>query len=281
MDSLNLQLFYACKEANYQQIGFLLKKIVDVNFGLRGACEGGHIDIVRKMISKGANDWNEALCCACEGGHLELAQMMIDKGADVNYGLQGACFSNHLELIQMMIDNGANKWNKGLLCACAGGHNEIVQMMIDKGATSVEHGVSTWDSGLQYACLHDKIKTAQMMIDLGADDWNAGFFSACMNNNVSLARIMIEKGASNLYELFEQGPLFIVQLLLCLQRIHLHRVQTFIEKEFKQKKKNHLINRHTLKPYVERKILKTIYSVGQSFVCKDVTTFMMRFVGFY
>jgi len=34
------------------------------------------------MIEKGANDWNWGLQGACEGGHYELAEWMIEKGAD-------------------------------------------------------------------------------------------------------------------------------------------------------------------------------------------------------
>jgi hypothetical protein len=33
------------------------------------------------MISRGANDWNGGLSNACSGGHLELAKLMISRGA--------------------------------------------------------------------------------------------------------------------------------------------------------------------------------------------------------
>ena len=33
------------------------------------------------MISKGANDWNYGLDGACEGGHKEIVNYMISKGA--------------------------------------------------------------------------------------------------------------------------------------------------------------------------------------------------------
>ena len=36
------------------------------------------------MISKGANSWNLALEKACHGGHLEIVKLMITKGADIS-----------------------------------------------------------------------------------------------------------------------------------------------------------------------------------------------------
>jgi ankyrin repeat protein len=69
-------------------------------------CIGGNIDVVRLMISRGANNWNYGLYGACEGGHLELANLMISYGANNwDWGLEGACIGGHLELARLMISN--------------------------------------------------------------------------------------------------------------------------------------------------------------------------------
>jgi hypothetical protein len=61
------------------------------------------------MIDRGADNWNWGLEGACQGGHPGLAQLMIDKGAnDWNYGLEGACQMGHLILVQLMISKGAD-----------------------------------------------------------------------------------------------------------------------------------------------------------------------------
>ena len=40
-----------------------------------GACQGGHMDIVNLMISKGANNWNFGLNYgACAGGHMDISK---------------------------------------------------------------------------------------------------------------------------------------------------------------------------------------------------------------
>ena len=105
-------------------------------FGLRGACSGGHLELVKLMISRGANNWDCGLQHACRGGHLELVNLMISRGNDHwNNGLYGACRGGHLELANLMISRGAYTWNYGLRGACRGGHLELVDLIISLGAT--------------------------------------------------------------------------------------------------------------------------------------------------
>ena len=61
------------------------------------------------MLSKGANNYNKGLKGACKGGHLEIVKMMLDFGANYyNYGLCYACRGGHIEIVKMMIELGAN-----------------------------------------------------------------------------------------------------------------------------------------------------------------------------
>ena len=53
----------------------------DWNWGLHGACLGGHESLVHLLIKCGANDWNWGLYGACQGGHESLIQLMINRGA--------------------------------------------------------------------------------------------------------------------------------------------------------------------------------------------------------
>ena len=52
------------------------------HWGFRGACYGGHMNIVQLMIEKGANQWNYVLYAACKGGHMNIIKLMIEKGAN-------------------------------------------------------------------------------------------------------------------------------------------------------------------------------------------------------
>ncbi len=123
-----------CFYGNYKKISTIEND--DWNWGLCGACRGGHMDIVKLMIERGATDWNYGLYGACKGGHMNMVELMIERGAtDWNNGLYGACRGGHMNMVELMIERGATDWNDGVYYACKGGHMDIVELMIERGAT--------------------------------------------------------------------------------------------------------------------------------------------------
>ncbi len=152
-------------------------------------CKNGkYIQIPGKQF-----DYNFGLFSACLGGHLNIVKLMIEKGAErKNMGLRYACKGGHLNIVKFMIEIGANDWDLGLITACRGGHLNIVNLMIEKGA-------SDWDWGLAYACEVGNLDIINLMIKKGADDWNEGLAYACNAGNLDIVNLMIEKGATKCY----------------------------------------------------------------------------------
>ncbi len=70
-----------CRLGYTQYIDYYLNLGANINRGLYGACEGGHIDLVELIIEKGANLGNMGLYHACKGGNIKIVELMIDKGA--------------------------------------------------------------------------------------------------------------------------------------------------------------------------------------------------------
>ena len=69
------------------------------------ACYDGHIDIVKLLIEKGANDLNWGLYNACYNGHIDIVKLLIEKGADdLNLGLSNACYNNQIEIIALLLN---------------------------------------------------------------------------------------------------------------------------------------------------------------------------------
>ncbi len=78
-----MSLYYVCKSSgNIEEVNRLVKLGADLNYGLYGACIGGHLDIVNLMVKLGANHFNWGLHYACCGGHLDLVNLMIKSGAN-------------------------------------------------------------------------------------------------------------------------------------------------------------------------------------------------------
>ncbi len=120
-----------CKRGKYIEI---FNDNLNWNYGLSGACRGGHLNIINVMIEKGASNWDWGLNSACKEGNFDLINLMIKKSADNwNYGLSGACEGGHLNIVNLMIEKGASNWDWGLYGACKGGHLNIIKLMIEKG----------------------------------------------------------------------------------------------------------------------------------------------------
>jgi hypothetical protein len=99
---------------------------------------------------------------ACWGGHKELARLMIDKGAtDFKYSLWNACAGGHKELVDYMIEQGATDWNGGFTNACRYGHLALIRYMLEKGATD-------WKEGFDH-CLYcpPQLECAEFLIQQG------------------------------------------------------------------------------------------------------------------
>ncbi len=168
LNPCNKTLMEMCKEGKYIEI-FNVR--LDWNYGFYGACQGGYLNLVNKMIEKGADNWDEGLDFACLSGNLDIVNLMIEKGADDwNYGFSGACKGGNLNIVNLMIEKGAYDWNYGLSRACRGGNLDIVNLMIEKGADN-------WNWGLGNACMRDHLNIVNLMIEMGA--------TTCVNCNNS------------------------------------------------------------------------------------------------
>ena len=170
-----------CKHNNVIKIRKLIKKSIKTdleikmnlnwNYGLDGACEGGHIDIIRVMIEKGADHWDWALFGASKGGHIDIVKFVIEKGTcNWDWGLEGACIGGYMNIVKLMIEKGCNDWNGGLCAACQCGHIDIVNLMIEKGG---KH----WNWGLHCACEGGGLDIVKLMIEKGATE--CGFGDIC------------------------------------------------------------------------------------------------------
>jgi hypothetical protein len=158
---------YVMKHTCKYNIILLLKIIIRLknkrnNSGLYGACLGGHINIVKYMIRRGANDYIYALFCACYGGYMDIIQYLIKRGANsYNDGLEGACIGGHMDIAKYMIELGAKNYDCGLAGACRGVHMDIVKYMVECGA-------NYYNGGLFYACRYKHIDIIKYLIECGA-----------------------------------------------------------------------------------------------------------------
>ncbi|KAF6805667.1 ankyrin repeat-containing protein, partial [Colletotrichum plurivorum] len=129
-----------------------------VSIALQAASGGGHIEVVERLLSAGANvnadpaesDGRTALQAASEGGHIEVVERLLSAGANVNAdpaerhgrtALQASSEGGHVQVVERLLDAGANvnadpAWDHGrtaLQAASEGGHVDVVARLLDAG----------------------------------------------------------------------------------------------------------------------------------------------------
>jgi ankyrin repeat protein len=104
------------------------KSIFD--FAMRYASEGGHMEIVKLMIEKGATYFDWAMYNAARGGHMEIVKLVIEKGAtEFNLAIRFAAEGGNMEIVKLMIEKGGTDFNWAMNNAVKGGHMEIVEYL--------------------------------------------------------------------------------------------------------------------------------------------------------
>jgi ankyrin repeat protein len=163
------------------------------NRAMNYAAEGGHMEIVKLMIEKGATEFNSAMYNAARGGHMEIVKLMIEKGAtEFNWAMGDAAKGGHMEIVKLMIEKGATDFDSAMRNAARGGNMEIVKLMIEKGAT---HFITA----MRNAAGEGHMEIVKLMIEKGATDFDSAMRNAALGGHIEIVKLMIEKGATDFY----------------------------------------------------------------------------------
>jgi hypothetical protein len=103
-------LYLSHREGHTSIYEFLTRKygIVMIQV-LVGACEGGFMDVILKhekdldLLMRKRQQSNKLMSAACKGGHINVVKFLVDKGAAINmYNVYCACSYGHTELLEFL-----------------------------------------------------------------------------------------------------------------------------------------------------------------------------------
>ena len=183
------------------------------------ACYGGHIELVKYLMTKGADmeakfaNGSTALFWAIPEGHLDIVKLLIAEGADVgarqNDGtslLHIAAVSGQKEIAALLIDKGLDpntKQNEGsnpLTYAVSRGHREVAELLIDRGAdVNIQDNMGY--SPVYVAAFRGNKEMLRFLISKGAnpDQKNAlgktPLHDIAMQGQKEIAALLIDNGA--------------------------------------------------------------------------------------
>jgi hypothetical protein len=139
-------LWVACCLGYVNIVRLMLQKKVYVNLdtALLKAVWNGHLDIVRELLTNGANvhaSNDDALLTAARKGHLDIVVTLLSLGANVNAvngeALLSAVHNGRFSVVLELMQRGANVHvgdDEPLILACRLGHLETVAELLKGGA---------------------------------------------------------------------------------------------------------------------------------------------------
>ncbi len=153
---------------------------------LRKAAKSGDIDLVRNLITAGA-DVNDAgrgpkltaLHLAVEGRHIEVVKLLLDSGSEINTPvwspLHVAAAAGHQNMALMLLDLGAEieagentQTPTPLHVAVWAGNESMVSLLIERGADIHARDVFL-TTALHWATAENQLAIAEYLIEAGAD----------------------------------------------------------------------------------------------------------------
>ena len=162
----------------------ILLTLDDYNWAMAYAAEGGHIEIVKLMLEKGANNYNLSMENAAYGGHMEIVKLMLEKGAnDYNRAMEAAALSGHMEIVRLMLEKGANYYDWAMETAAGNGHIEIVRLMLEKGAND-------YNSAMSEAAYRGQIEIVRLMLEKGANNYNEAMENAAWSHHDNIVTLL-------------------------------------------------------------------------------------------
>ena len=184
---------------------------------LMTACYGGHFDIAKFLIEKGANvnalatDNSTALIWSCSEGYYEVAKLLIEHDADINaFNLEDespittAIEYSRVDIVKLLLESGVtinNKLENGdtiLIHAIKSRNNDIVKLVLDHDLNINERDQQGWNA-LMHSIAQNNDTLKELLIYKGAEltedqinvcenkiTKNNRFFSAVNAGNIEL-----------------------------------------------------------------------------------------------
>ncbi|RBA12849.1 hypothetical protein FPRO05_14071 [Fusarium proliferatum] len=233
----------SASEGDNEAIGIYLDagcSMLCINRALQVASEGGHIQIVERLLEAGAHvnaavagyGGRTALQAASAGGHIQVVERLLEAGAHVNAAaatirgqtaLQAASEGGHIQVVERILEAGAHVnaaatatigGRTALQAASEGGHIQVVERLLEAGAHV--NAAAAGDGGrtaLQAASEGGHIQVVERLLEAGAHvnaatamfGGRTALQAASEGGHIQVVERLLEAGADVVERLLEAG----------------------------------------------------------------------------
>lgn len=286
-----------------------------LNGGMKSACLAKQYEIVKFLLEDNHEalrvwlDYDEeeilslALMHACDEGHIDIVKLVLSKKFTKKFTIDKfvvhiyekaslcACKRGYREIVDLLIEHGAFMFDNGLRGACEGGHYDLVKRIIEHFERF--DYCETIDDCFESACENGQYEIAKLLVSIGTlgVDLSKGLEIACNNHHDDLAMLIIDTihPYEGLYDHdfrtillhYEYDCAFVLRVLRHLCKTDRGRFVKLLKNY--NNLRGLLLNLHLTRhsKYKEKKKPYVFYNVSMRLVCKDVATFLTRFIGFH
>ncbi|KAL6816109.1 ankyrin repeat-containing domain protein [Trichoderma camerunense] len=190
-------------------------------YALLRAIDGGHENIVKILLARGANSgyiagtFRTPLLFAVQRGHKSMVKLLLDNGAKVDFKdeklvetpLLTAAEKGLEDIVELLLDKGAdvNSFDRPndtpLGVACKAGHYGTVKLLLDNGARVDLTHYRYKHTPLQEAAAWGHESVVELLLDRGADinardpRGRSPLHLASSSGHENIVRLLFERGA--------------------------------------------------------------------------------------
>jgi ankyrin repeat protein len=209
-------LRYAARAGDENLLSDAMAKLMNIEEGgpvsdhpqaLQSAAIGGHLAIVKKLLTSGADpnlksDYSTALNASVSGGNLDIARTLIEAGANVNDGarlLLTAMSAGRRDFMELFVLHGADTY-ACLLSAAKSGEFRNFDILLELGADIHRCDPDSDISLLQAAAFGGSVNIVRYLLDHGveleATTQTHPLTEAIRSGHVPVARFLLDRGAN-------------------------------------------------------------------------------------
>ncbi|GFR95208.1 ankyrin repeat domain-containing protein 17 [Elysia marginata] len=188
------------------------------------ACAGGHAELVRLLLAKGANiehrdkKFFTPLILSATAGHVDVVEILLEKGADIeaqsertkDTALSLACSGGRYEVVELLLSKNANKEHRNvsdytpLSLAASGGYVAIIKLLLSQSAEiNSRTGSKLGISPLMLAAMNGHTAAVKLLLDMGSDinaqietNRNTALTLACFQGRHEVVSLLVDRKAN-------------------------------------------------------------------------------------